>query len=142
MPIAVQPERPVIVFDGNCGFCQRQIARIRRGDPNAQFEYLPSQSPDLLTRFPALAGHELSSGLRLVEPRGAIHVGAEATYHIARRLRGWRWVAWLYRVPGVNWLARLTYGWIARNRYRFAGRQVCETNACHFDSRQKSPQKG
>ena len=124
--------RPVVVYDGECPFCRKQIARIRSRDIREQFEYVPRQTPALTDRFPALAEGDFNSGMRLVLPGGQVHVGVDALYHIARRLPRWRWVAWLYRVPILRALAQRAYRWIAANRQRLG--QPCDDGACRIDS--------
>ena len=108
--------KPVLIYDGECPFCLKQIERIKRRDTEASFEYVPRQTPGLDERFPRLAEGDFDSGMRLIQPDGIIHVGADAVYHIARRLPGWRRLAWLYRLPGLHGLARLAYGWVAAHR--------------------------
>lgn len=120
--------RPVVVYDGECPFCRNQIARIRSRDIREQFEYVPRQTPALTDRFPALAEGDFNTGMRLVLPGGQIHVGADALYHIARRLPRWRWVAWLYRVPILHALAQRAYRWIAANRRRLG--RTCDDGTC------------
>jgi predicted DCC family thiol-disulfide oxidoreductase YuxK len=110
--------RAVVIYDGECSFCRKQTQKIRRRDKQQRFELIPSQSPELTTRFPQLAEHDLQSGMRLIDERGEVHVGADAVYEIARRLPGHRWFAWCYRLPGVRGLARTAYAWIARHRHR------------------------
>ena len=107
---------PVVVYDGECAFCRRQIARIRRYDRHDRFEYVPRQTPRLTDRFPALARGDFDTGMRLIMPDGRIYVGADSIYQIARRLAFFRWFTWLYRVPGIDVLARAVYGWIAARR--------------------------
>ncbi len=114
--------RTAIVFDGECAFCRRQIAWITRRDRAGAFEFVPRSTADLLQRFPMLASADLSTGMRAVLPDGRVAVGADAVYVVARRLRGWRWLALLYRVPVLHWLCRRAYGWIAANRYRLGPR--------------------
>jgi len=113
-----EPSGGVVVYDGNCPFCRQQVARIRHRDLWERFEYAAKQSPGLDERFPTLARGEFSTGMRLVMPDGRIRVGADAIYEIIRQLPNWRWVAWLYRVPGIHALARLLYAWVAANRTR------------------------
>lgn len=110
-----------IIYDGACRFCQNQIARIRALDRKRAFEFAPSQAPDLLVRFPQLARADLSTGMRLVEADGRVHVGADAVYQISRQLFGVRWFSWIYRIPGLRWLARLLYSWIAARRQQLGG---------------------
>ena len=62
----------VIVYDGECAFCQAQVKRIRRRDTRNLFEYLPRQTPGIEQRFPGLAEAEFNSGMRLIYPDGQI----------------------------------------------------------------------
>ena len=121
-------ERPVIVFDGECPFCQRQVARIQRRDRDGQFEYAPRQTPGLTERFPKLAEGDFDTGMRLVMPGGAIYIGADAVYQIARRLPLWRLAAWLYRVPVAHAILRWAYGWVAAHRQALGS--ACRDDTC------------
>ncbi len=120
--------KPVIVFDGECSFCRRQIDRVRRKDRHELFEYAARQTPGLEDRFPALADSDFNTGMRLIEPDERLYVGADALYEITRRLKPWKWIAWIYRIPGLTQLFRAIYAWIAANRHRLGGR--CENDAC------------
>jgi predicted DCC family thiol-disulfide oxidoreductase YuxK len=120
--------RPVIVYDGDCSFCRAQIGRIRLKDRRDAFEYVPRQAEGLIQRFPALAEGDFNSGMRLVMPDGAIHVGADAVYEIARRMPVWKLAAWTYRVPGLRALFRWIYAWIAAHRQSLG--RTCRDDAC------------
>ena len=111
----------VIVYDGECSFCRRQVARIRRRDVEGVFETIPRQTPGLTERFSQLLEGDFNTGMRLILPDGTVLVGAEAIYGIARRLGRWRWFAWLYRVPLLHGLCKWGYGWIAANRSKLRG---------------------
>jgi len=100
---------------------------MQQRDADETFEYTPRQTEGLTERFPKLAEGDFNTGMRLVEPDGTIHVGADAVYHIARRLRGWRNLAWLYRIPGLKQLCRAGYAWIARNRQKLG---PCDDQTC------------
>ncbi len=43
--------------------------------------------------------------------------GEEALPEILRRLKGWRILALLFRIPGTGPISRVIYAWVARNRY-------------------------
>ena len=128
--------RPVVVYDGACAYCRRQIQRIRRRDADGAFTYVTRQTEGLEQRFPGLAEGDFDTGMRLIHEDEAISVGADAVYQIAQRVRGWRRFAWLYRVPLLNGLFRAAYAWIARNRHRLA--RDCE-DACGTDDASGSP---
>ncbi len=120
--------KSIVVYDGDCRFCCRQVERIRRWDTRAQLEYVTRQQPELIERMPALADADFNTGMRLITLDGTIHVGADAVYQIARRLPRWRRIVWVYRVPVIHALARLVYAWIAANRLRLS--RTCEEGAC------------
>ena len=136
VPIQDSRVKPVVVYDGGCGFCQKGIKRIQARDRGDIFEYCPRQDPTLEQRFPAITEGDFNTGMRLIEPGGRIHVGADAVYAIARRLPYWRWLAWLYRVPGIHAALRLAYRWVAANRYRLA--EPCPVNPPGDESRTES----
>jgi len=122
-----------VVYDGECGFCRSQIESIRRRAIGEAFEYLPRQTPGIESRFPQLREGDFNTGMRLILPDGTVHVGADATYQIARHLRRWRYLAWLYRVPGFHTLARAAYAWIARNRHTLS--RYCSDASCSKETR-------
>lgn len=117
-----------IIFDGECPFCQRQMAWIASRAVPGDFDFVPRQTPGLTERFPFLAQSDFNSGLRLVLPDGTLRVGADGVYEIVRRLPRWRRLAWLYRVPVLHALAKLVYAWIARRRQSLA--RTCEDERC------------
>ena len=128
--------RPVVVYDGQCSFCLKQVERMRRLDTAGVFEYLPRQADGLEQRFPKLAEGDFDTGIRLVHTDGSISVGADAVYHIACRLRGTKYLAWLYRVPVLNWVFGVGYAWVAKHRYKLA--KECDDGTCDI---QRPPQK-
>ena len=125
-----QPQKPVVVYDGECRFCLKQVGRLQGRDDQEIFEYVPRQAEGLDDRFPDLSEGDFNTGLRLIQTDGQIIVGADAIYRIAGKLRGYRHLAWLYRIPGLCWLLRRAYAWVAKNRYKLAGRAPCEDGAC------------
>lgn len=124
--------RDVIVFDGSCAFCSGQVEKIRRLDRGGRFGYAMWQEPGLLERFPALAKYEFNSGMGLVRGDGAALVGADAVHEVYRRLPGWRFLAWLYRVPGLRYCFRRMYQWVVVNRHRLPSRSG---GACSMSTR-------
>jgi predicted DCC family thiol-disulfide oxidoreductase YuxK len=125
---SAQSARFVVIYDGECPFCRKQVARIKLHDKAGVFDYTPRQEPGLEQRYPTLAEGDFNTGMRLIHPSGSIDVGADAVYQIARRLSLWKHLAWLYRVPVLHQAARAIYGAIAKYRYKLARR--CDTGVC------------
>ena len=114
LQVARPPERALLIFDGDCAFCRRWVARWQRvvGD---RVEPVPSQRDDLAVRFPELTRAQLDSAVHFIEPDGRVTRGAEAVF---RSLAGvWRWPLWLYEhLPGCAAFSEFTYRFVARHR--------------------------
>jgi len=108
------PEKPLLLFDGDCGFCKRWIERWKSvtGD---RVDYAPSQEAG--PRFPEISAEEFRRSVQLVLPDGRVFEGAEAVFvslSFAPR-RGWLLTA--YRsVPGLAAVTEFAYGVIGRRR--------------------------
>src|SRR5262245_23160089 len=106
--------RPVLVYDGGCGFCRRWVERWR-GVTGDEVEYITSD--DAAARFPEIARERLDAAVALVEPGGRVTFGAEAVFRALATSPARAWPLWLYeRVPGAPPLARAFYAAVAANR--------------------------
>jgi predicted DCC family thiol-disulfide oxidoreductase YuxK len=136
-------DKQVIVYDGECRFCQWSIRRIQKLDKRDQFEYLPRQTDGVAVRFPRLEESDFNTGLRFVSTVSesaestapgdeSIYVGSDAIYEIYRRMPPLHLITWFYRVPVFSTFFRACYGVIARNRHLF-GKVDCDTETCGVD---------
>src|SRR5688572_15760095 len=108
------PPRPLLVFDGDCSFCRRWIARWKSLTGDA-IDYEPSQTA--AKRFPAVPHEEFGKSVFLFEPNGRTSRGAEAVFRSLAIAKQKRYLLWLYqRVPPFAWLSERLYGIVARNR--------------------------
>lgn len=116
--------QPVLIFDGDCGFCRAWVARLKRWDKASRLRFLPFQDPDA-GRF-GIPAAELARAMHLVLPDGRVLRGADAAPEVLKLLRAGWLLYWIYAVPGVPPLSRAVYRWVARRRHRFA----CGSAAC------------
>lgn len=113
------PVLPLIVFDGDCGFCTRSIEwgrrRIRR-----MSTAVPFQRADLDAL--GLDAATCRTAVQYVGADGRITAGERAVASLLRDA-GWPWspLGRLLALPGVRAVAGLVYRWVARNRYRLPG---------------------
>jgi lipase maturation factor 1 len=109
MRVANPPAKPLLVFDGDCGFCRRWIERwrVRTGD---RIEYRPFQE---VHDFPEIPRGDFAEAVHLIERDGAVYRGAEAVF---RSLGRQRW----YSVPGVAPVSEWAYRLVARHRQVFS----------------------
>ncbi|HVT42961.1 MAG TPA: DUF393 domain-containing protein [Thermoanaerobaculia bacterium] len=115
-----------VVYDGLCRICTRSVRLLRRWDRGNILEIVPSQTPGVQARFPWIPPSAYREALQLIGPRGATWQGAEAAEQLIRILPRGRWIAWIFRIPGVSSIADLIYRWIARNRYALGCGEHCE----------------
>lgn len=126
------PVRPLVVlFDGHCRFCVAGSRRLARLCKPGSIELIDAQDPASLARFPHLTHAAATRALQLVEPSGRVHSGAAAIAAALNTRPFWRLFTWLYHVPGLHALTDSMYAFVARNRYRIAGRATsCDSGAC------------
>jgi predicted DCC family thiol-disulfide oxidoreductase YuxK len=115
---APSERHPVLVFDGDCGFCTSCARLLRRIGTEA--EIVPWQRADL-ERL-GLTAAQAATAVQWVEPGGRVRSGHEALAAALRtagplaRLAGRSIVA-----PGISPLAAAGYRLIAANRGRLPG---------------------
>lgn len=107
----------VLIYDEACPICQRGMRWVDRRALPGRFEFLPCQSLERRRRFPWMDEADCLEAMQVVLADGRVLPGASGIPEILRRLRGWRWLVAMFRLPGVGWLAPRVYGWVARNRY-------------------------
>ncbi|MGE5413250.1 MAG: thiol-disulfide oxidoreductase DCC family protein [Syntrophomonadaceae bacterium] len=112
--VAHPPERPLAIFDGDCGFCRAWIARWKEETGDA-VDYATSQ--EVAERFPEIPREAFARAFQLVLPDGRSFEGAEAVYAaLAQKPGGGRLAGAYRRVPGFGALSDFVYGIIARHR--------------------------
>ncbi len=107
------PEKPLLVFDGLCGFCQIWIDYWKQLTGSA-LGYAPFQQ--VSADFPAIPLEQFKSAVQLILPGGEVLSGARAVF-ATLRYAGVRWPAWLYgHVPGIAPVSEAAYRLIAAHR--------------------------
>lgn len=115
LDIAADP-RPLLVFDGRCGFCRRWIPRWRQltGDRVRYEAFLGEDAPSPLPEVPPAT---LRRAVHLRLPDGRVVAGAEAVAELGGFTAGPPIFRALYRhLPGFAPLAELAYRGVAATR--------------------------
>jgi len=104
---------PVLIYDAQCPFCRRWVARLKRWDRRDRIRLLPLQDPAAAP----LAGRPvavLRQAAHLVREDGVVFAGAWAAREVFAYLpAGWLLTV-VARIPGVMALADRGYRWVAR----------------------------
>src|ERR1700728_4634394 len=105
------PSRPLVLYDGRCGFCKIWIEywKVLTG---GRLEYAPSQEAG--PRYPQIPGKNFGESVQLVMPDGGVLSGAQAVYVTLTYAPGWSWLLWAYsHVPGFAAASEAAYRLIA-----------------------------
>jgi predicted DCC family thiol-disulfide oxidoreductase YuxK len=122
--VAMDSQEPLLIYDGDCGFCQAWAERWQRWTRRwAPLAIEPSQSA--APRFPEIPAGRWREAVALVQPDGRVQWAAEAVFQSLARVPGLAWLLWLYQDwPAVAWLTEAVYAWVARHR-KFLSSGAC-----------------
>ena len=108
--------RPVLVFDGDCGFCRLWIERWRRAT-RGKVDDEPFQTAAV--NHPEVARKDFAEAVHLFEA-GRTSRGAEAVLRALAHAPGLSLLPRLYAMPGVAPVAEAVYRFIAERRPFFS----------------------
>ena len=108
------PPKSLIIWDGECLFCQRWIERWREITLGA-VDYATSQ--ESAERFPEIPREQFERSVIYVESDGAVYCGAEAVFRSLQCRSSKKWLAWSYEnIPGFAPASESFYKIISCNR--------------------------
>ncbi|WP_432012875.1 thiol-disulfide oxidoreductase DCC family protein [Streptomyces cucumeris] len=121
--------QPVLVFDGDCGFCTSSVHFAeRRLRPRCDF--VPWQRADLQAL--GITQERAEYEVLWVTPTGTVYGGARAVAKILLSAGGgWSLLGASLMLPPARWVAQGVYRLIAANRHRMPG----GTAACALPDR-------
>ena len=106
--------KPLLIYDGDCGFCRRWVARWKKQTAE-RIDYASYQG--VAPRFPEIPLEQFQQAVQLISTDGTRCSGAEAVFETRARgmnKKGWLWI--YHNVPGFGPLSRLGYRFVARHR--------------------------
>jgi predicted DCC family thiol-disulfide oxidoreductase YuxK len=132
---AERPNADVVVFDGNCRICRRQISRLAWWDCQGKLAYMSLHDPEVPDRYPDLTHEMLMRDMYLIDQRGRRYRGAEVLRYLSRRLRRLWWIAPLLHIPGSMPVWQWLYRQVADRRYRWGAIEECREGSCAVHGR-------
>ena len=123
-----RPDNPVLIFDGDCGFCTVSAKRVKSLVSNLSI--LAWQSVQLADY--GLTESQVTERAYLFEPGADTPKGGSDAIFGALAIADnklIRFLAKLWLYPPLVWVGRLTYPVLARNRHKLPG----ATDACRID---------
>jgi predicted DCC family thiol-disulfide oxidoreductase YuxK len=117
--------RPVLLFDGQCGFCRQWVARLERWDRRGAIQTLPGAERHTLPGLPQISDASLDRAMQFITPDGRVRAGARALPALLPYLPGGRVLASAFRIPVIQLAADRLYAWISARRHRFGCGDRC-----------------
>jgi predicted DCC family thiol-disulfide oxidoreductase YuxK len=115
-PTVASPPRgkPLLVYDGDCGFCRFWLARWYR-QLSPRLAIAPYH--EVVDRFPELPVARFRSAAQLIDTDGRVFAGAEAMCRALALVPGrGGWLFVYQSVPGARFLFDAGYRFVAGNR--------------------------
>ncbi|MFN0014934.1 MAG: thiol-disulfide oxidoreductase DCC family protein [Saprospiraceae bacterium] len=122
MDTAQQTSSPILLFDGVCNLCNTSVQWVLKRDRRGLFRFaaLQSEAGKALLASSGLSSEHYDSAVLLID--GQALTRSDAALGVLRWLGApWSWLAVLIWLPR-GWRDTV-YEWVARNRYRWFGRQ-------------------
>jgi len=109
---------PLLVFDGECGFCTRTLGWLRLLDRRRVIETVPYQRAGVPERL-GLSREECAASVRWRGPDGSRAEGAAAINAALAVALGSSWPERVYR--RTSGAQERAYRWVAAHRHRLPG---------------------
>lgn len=124
-PGAAEAPAAVLLYDGECGLCDRGVRFVYRRDPGGRFRFASLQSDRgrAILREHGLPEDAMDT-MVLVEG-GRAYVRSAAVLRVARGLRA-AWPALYAFIVVPRKVRDAAYSFVARRRHRVAGGVACE----------------
>ncbi|MCM2323960.1 MAG: lipase maturation factor family protein [Oligoflexia bacterium] len=110
----MQRPLPVVVYDGECGFCSRWVRRWQ-SRVAGKVVFVPFQMRGVLERL-GIAREDAARALQWIGSGGERAEGSEAVLRALGEDPGLRWLVALGRLPPLSLAASAVYRLVARNR--------------------------
>jgi predicted DCC family thiol-disulfide oxidoreductase YuxK len=119
---------PVLLFDGDCGFCSTSARFIVRWI-KPRVSVVALQQVDLAAY--GLTPEVAAASIQFVDAEGRVSAAGRAIAAMLRQAGPfWRAVAGVMALPGISWLVEVVYRFVAKHRYQLPG----GTPACRLPS--------
>ena len=133
-PTLPLPEGDLILFDGTCVFCSGFAHFISKTDKAKRFSFVTGHSPTGRALFEThnLDPDKMETNIVIVSGKPYFKFRAFAA---AMRAIGGPWVIFGLAAYLPRILSDTLYDFVARNRYRIAGKQACPIPTPEFKAR-------
>ncbi|WP_339172176.1 thiol-disulfide oxidoreductase DCC family protein [Solibacillus sp. FSL R5-0691] len=111
----------ILLFDGECNFCDASVQFIIKRDPNALFQFASLQSDVGAALLKKYDVPETTDSIVFIE-NDRHYTESTAALKITRNLSGF-WKLFYVFIVVPKPVRDLVYRWIAKNRYKWFGKK-------------------
>ncbi|WP_203363418.1 thiol-disulfide oxidoreductase DCC family protein [Bacillus sp. REN10] len=111
----------VVLFDGECNFCDHSVQFIIKRDPNAYYKFASLQSEAGKQLVAAYKVPSNIDSLLLIDDKHCYHQSTAALRICKHLSGGWKLFYYLLIIPRP--IRDRVYRWIAKNRYKWFGKK-------------------
>lgn len=120
------PQRPVVLFDGGCPMCSREIAHYRRLDGAEAVDWVDITAADSLQARYGISPEVAMARFHVRDPQGCWQTGARGFVELWSHLAAYRWLAAFLRSLRLTGILDFAYTAFARWRMR----RRCKDQSC------------
>jgi len=111
---AYPPQRPLVAWDGDCGFCHYWVLRWKKAT-GQKVDYKPLMS--VYENFPDIELKYFRQAIRMFDTDGRIYTGPAAVFKAYQYGKSFRWVMPVYEnFKPAEFIADHIYSLVSRNR--------------------------
>ncbi len=110
-------KRLYVLYDGECGLCQRCRQWIQAQPAYIELRFIPLQSPEVGCRFPGIESIDLRARLVVISDTGGLYQGQNAWIMCLFALEEYREWAQRLAEPELLPYAKLVCESVSKNRY-------------------------
>lgn len=124
----------IVLFDGECHFCNRSVQFIIKRDPNAYYKFASIKS-DIGQQFRKDYGIPFHIDSLILIENEQYYVKSSAALRICKNLKGaWKTGGIFLLIPTP--IRNFAYDFIAKNRYKWFGKkEACELPSSEMKKR-------
>lgn len=130
--IEEHPDRDVVIYDGHCGFCQKQVNRLHRWDSGNKLSFLSLHDPNVEKVAPQLTYDQMMDQMYVIPQAGEPRGGASAIRYLSRKLPRLYPIVPFLHIPFSLPIWRMLYKWVARRRYKLSAANACDSEQCEL----------
>lgn len=126
-------QRLTIYYDGSCGICRQEMAKLQAKDTRQCLDLVDASKPDFNAKAQGLDQNKLRQVLHLKDAQGRLYLGVDA-FEILWRMTGHPVLAFFCRMPVSKQVAQIIYRIFAKYRYVFSHlKPHCDQKNCSWE---------